>query len=107
MQAGKLRHKIELQSVDRSTLDDYGQSVDTLTTYATVWGSIAPLTGRKVEIAQQVNAEATHEVIIRYRDDVKADDYILFGSRKFAIVSNLNIDERNRTIEILCKEVVE
>ena len=104
MKAGKLRHRLALQSESSST-DSYGQVTDTYSTYATVWGSITPLKGLELIHAQQVQSEVTHKCIIRYNSSLDTKDRIVFDSRTFEIISILNADERNIYQEVWCKEI--
>ena len=112
VRAGDLRHRVSLQKTV-VTRDDYGEQIETWTTYATVWARISPLRGQELIQAQQVHAEATHEVELRYRHsstsntlNISQVDRILFGTRILEIVNLLIPDERKRNYILLCKEVV-
>lgn len=104
MRAGKLRHKIEIQSVSGSE-NDFGERVDEWTTDATVSAAIEPLRGSERLLAQQVQANVSHLIIMRYRA-VTSDQRVKFGSRIFDIQAVLNIDERNRETHLACAEAV-
>jgi SPP1 family predicted phage head-tail adaptor len=104
MQAGKLRHQITLEQ-NTGVEDTAGQVVDNWTPFATnLWASIRPLTGEEVLQAQQVQAEVTHEVKLRYLAGVTPQLRVLFGARVFNILSVVNTDERNYELVLLCKE---
>jgi SPP1 family predicted phage head-tail adaptor len=103
--AGTLRHKINLQS-KTGTPDEYGEPIESWTTYATVRARISPLSGEELIAAQQVQAETTHNVEIRYRAAVTTTNKIIFGSRTLEIVSIVNPDERNKNQILLCRELV-
>ena len=105
MQVGKLRHKVELKHLSQ-TQNTYGEPVDTWTKYADVWASIEPLSGRELLLAQQVNAELTLRVIIRYHSAMVVTDRIIKDSRTLEVVNIINKNERNEQMELLCKEVV-
>ena len=69
MQSGKLRHKVTLQRrVD--TQQTGGQAVHSYTDIATVRAMIAPFRGREFIAAQQIQADLTTEITIRFRNDV-------------------------------------
>jgi len=55
--------------------------------------------------ADQMQAETTIRVRIRYNSSVEPEDRIWFGTRILEIVSIINFDERNRHMELLCKEI--
>lgn len=106
MNIGALRHRLTFKSTN-TTADSFGEvSESPTTTVATVWGSINPLSGRELLQAQQVQAEVTHRVRIRYRSGLDPSMQIVFGTRTFDIVSIINLEERDREIEILCKELL-
>lgn len=105
MKAGKLRHRLALQSGTAST-DTYGAVTYAYTTYDTVWGSITPLRGLELIHAQQVQSEVTHKCFIRYNSTVTTTDRILFDSRTFEITSILNSEERAIYQEVWCKEIL-
>jgi len=71
---------------------------------AKIWASIRPLSGRELWQAQQVQADVTHAVRIRYRNGVDATKALGFDGRQLNIVAVLNVEERNRTLELLCLE---
>lgn len=104
MEIGKLRHRITFQD-SVPTPDGYkGSSEVTWTNFVTVWASVKPLTGREYFFSQQVKAEVTHRVKIRYRDDITVKMQILFGTRVFGIESIFDIEERHEVLEIFCRE---
>ncbi|MFA5866915.1 MAG: phage head closure protein [Actinomycetota bacterium] len=105
MRAGQLRHKIVIQQVLLSQ-DAYGASVETLSTFATVWTSIEPISGREYFDSAKLNAEITHRIRIRYTAGITPDMKVLFGSRTFDILSIIDREERNREMELMCAEVV-
>ena len=105
MKAGKLRHRLSLQSGTESQ-DDYGQVTETFAEFAEVWGSITPLRGLELIHAQQVQSEVTHKCFIRYNSSIDTKDRIVFGSRTFEIMSILNADERDVYQEVWCKEIL-
>lgn len=105
MQAGKLRHRITLQAASTAK-DGYGEDIQTFGTLATVWASIEPLRGRELLLAQQISAEITFRIRIRYNASLAAEDRVIFGSRTFEIIAVLNKDERDEQIELMAKEVL-
>ena len=65
MQAGKLRHRVQIQA-PTDVRDDHGGNTRTWTTIATVWGSVEPLSGRELFEAQQVHARAAVRIRVRH-----------------------------------------
>lgn len=76
MKVGKLRHRIILQQrADAENAN--GEVIPTWTDLAEVWGSIEPVSGREYFAAQQVNAEITARIVIRYMAGVNAAGRLL------------------------------
>lgn len=103
MQIGKLRHYVDLQS-SSDVPNEVGEREKTWTTFASVWASIEPLSGRKLLQYQHLNAELSHRIVIRYNSSVTSKCRIVFGTRIFDINVVKNLEERNIYLEILGKE---
>jgi SPP1 family predicted phage head-tail adaptor len=104
MNAGKLRHRVALQSCTTAK-DAAGEDIRTYSTYDTVWAEIKALAGRELESAQQISEEITYKINIRYHTTVVSDHRILFGARIFEIVTVTDPDERNIELNLMCKEI--
>jgi SPP1 family predicted phage head-tail adaptor len=73
--------------------------------FASTWASIRAMTGRDLEKAQQVVAEVTHKVVIRYMPGVLAKMLVqLPDGRIFLIQAIMDPDERKVELWLLCKE---
>lgn len=85
-------------------------------TVVTRWASIKPLSGRELFMAQQVRADVTHKVVLRYFKDgttfslragVKPTMRLVYQQRrKLNVVSCIDIDELHEELELLCIEEV-
>lgn len=64
MNPGDLRHRVSIQT-NTPTDDPNGGKVPSWATDSTVWAKVMTLAGRKLEIARQIDAEATVEVKMR------------------------------------------
>jgi SPP1 family predicted phage head-tail adaptor len=113
MRAGDLRRRISIQSRS-ATQDAAGQQVTTWSDYMTgVPADIQALSGRELLIAQSAQSQVTHTITVRYTvllaDPIKVGGmravYVNGGvTRYFDIAGALNVDERNKTIEMSCAE---
>ena len=103
--AGKLDKRVTLQSATEAR-DGHGQAIPIWSDVATVWAVIDPIRGREYFAAQQVSAETTHRVTIRWRSGVSPKWRVVYGSRTFRIESVINVRERNEQIELMCVEVL-
>jgi len=102
---GELRHLITI-TLDVATggVGDRGQGEYTTTTLGQMWAKIEPLTGRKMEIARQLVATATHTITCRPLDGVIPACKVVFGDRTFNVGSVVNKLERGILLELLCSE---
>lgn len=69
-----------------------------------VAGCVQPMTGREYQEAQKIRAETTYKITTRYFPNISTDMKVLFKNRTFEIVSVLNIEERNRELQIVATE---
>lgn len=105
MRSGKLRHRINIESISE-TKDDFGGHSQSGNNVETRSASIEPLSGRELTYAQGIASEASYKITIRWRDGIDTQHRIKFGNRIFHILAKLNTDERNRELILLCKEVI-
>ena len=105
MNVGKLRHRITIQR-QVNDVNDFGAPVTSWKNVATVWADIRPLSGREYFSAQQVQSEVTTQIWLRHLDGIKPTMRVKFGKRIFEILSVLNTQERNISLQLMCKEVL-
>ncbi len=108
MFAGQLRHTITIQR-RTSTLDDYGQKVNTWSTVATTRANIRPVGGKEQKAGMEMMAKLTHTVAVRYQSalvpPLEASTWrVMFGTRVLNIVNSRNLEEKNRWIIFECEE---
>jgi SPP1 family predicted phage head-tail adaptor len=108
MRAGQLRHRVTIQRlVEGSPQQDAGGTPDDAwSEYFTCYAEVAPLRGRELIAAQQVNSEVTGTIRIRYRDDktVTTAMRAVFESRNFDILAVVDPLERHRELVLYVKE---
>lgn len=108
---GKLRHRITIESAATAQGSD-GFEQKTWMELATVWAAISTIGGREFFQAKQVNAELSHEVTVRWRPGITAEQRIRFEdlangtTRYFDILSVRNPDERRVVLYLYCRELV-
>ncbi len=103
MQAGKLRYLVTVQQ-PTDTPNSFGEPVITWAALVRTHASIEPLSGRELWNAQQVQAQVTHRVRLRYYPGVMAKMRVSYGSRYLNIESVIDPEERHRELELLCTE---
>jgi SPP1 family predicted phage head-tail adaptor len=108
VQAGRLRKRLDLETPNTAKDSFGGTPLEPWAPITTMWGSVEPLSGRELLLAQQVQAEVTHRVRVRYVATHVPTAVMRFtlGARHFQILSGINVDERNRELELMCKELV-
>jgi SPP1 family predicted phage head-tail adaptor len=105
MDAGRLRHRVELQRVSVA-LDSHGDSVETWATLAEVWASIEPLSGREFLQASSTTSDVTVRIIVRGRSDIALTpkDRVLYGTRAFDIRHVVDWGGRGVEWHLMCTE---
>ena len=107
MQAGKLRHRIQIQH-KTDVINEIGGNAPTWATFLTIYANVLPANGREIFNAQQVVADVTHHIQIRRQTTAITPAHrIQHKSRTFEIKSVIEKDERLREQMIMAKEVTE
>lgn len=110
MRAGRLRHRLVLQQPVTSRDADTNEKITVWTTVATVWGGIEPIKGKERVSAQELDAAYDVRLPMRYSSEISGMDATwraTSGGRVYAFQSVINMDERNREIEVLASEGVQ
>lgn len=103
MKAGKLRHKIIIQSLTE-TQDGFGEGIKSPSTFATRRASIKNLRGGEKFTAQQVNSDAQVLFTIRYLSGVTTKMRVSYSGRVFDILYVDNGAERDTETRLECRE---
>jgi SPP1 family predicted phage head-tail adaptor len=103
---GQLRCLVEVQKPGQVKQDDYGDTENAWATIATVWAAIEPLSGNERWSAQQVGAEVSHKITVRWMRVIDSKMRIVYQSRVFNFQSVRDPDERHRWLEIMATEQV-
>lgn len=107
MNAGRLKHLIDIEHNTATASDISGSPAVWVALYTGLWAAIWPLKGDEALVGMQIQATVSHRVRIRFHKGILPGMRLRLGSRYFSIVAPpINIDERNREIELLCSEVI-
>lgn len=101
LQAGKLRERVTIQTVTR-TSDGGGGFTEAWANTATVWARVEPLTGREAFEAMQVASTMSHRVVIRKRTVTPQQRVIWKG--KTLRINAVRPDEIDEAVELYCQE---
>ncbi|KXU38748.1 head-tail adaptor protein, partial [Ventosimonas gracilis] len=80
MQAGKLRHRVEIQRAINSQDAQSGANIEAWQTIARVWASLEPLSARDFIAAQAAQNQITARAVIRYRKQITAGMRLIHAS---------------------------
>lgn len=103
MRIGDLTHRVTLQKPTR-TADGMGGYTVTWSDEEQCWAAIWPVSATERIQAGQQASSITHRVRLRYREDLRADWRIQYGTRYFAILGIVNPNESDRMLDVLCQE---
>jgi SPP1 family predicted phage head-tail adaptor len=89
-----------------SAQNTFGEAIKTYVNLCTAWIKIIPLQGLELYQAQQLHAEATYAIKMRYRAGIVSTLRLKYKARYFDILYVQNVGENNTELNLLCKEVV-
>lgn len=98
---GELKRVITFK---RNVGEDDWDTETTQNEVCTCWAKITSIGGKQYWEAQSIGASVTHEIYIRYRDDIDNSMIICYKNREFDMVYMVDIDEDEKYIKILAKE---
>jgi SPP1 family predicted phage head-tail adaptor len=109
MRAGKLRHKLLIQTGALSPDGTTGENSKNWTTTWTAYGSVRAVTGGETWLANTTHTDLTHVINLRGSQSVNITQSmrILFGTRVFEILDPNNMSEIDKEWQIQVKEVPE
>ena len=105
MNIGKLRHRITLQRLTKAR-NDFGEVEESWRDLARLWAEVKPVSGNETFTSKQFAAITSHEVWLRFRNDIKASDRIMdHRGNHLDIKAILDIGGRGCTLKLLCQQV--
>lgn len=105
MSLGKMRHKIQFESRDK-TSDGAGGFSSSWDEAKEVWAHMKPASMRENFRGMKISEETSYEFTIRYQTGISAGQRIKYNDRIFNVKSVLNRDERDKYLDILAEEGV-
>lgn len=103
--AGSLREPLTIQRKVAVSDGMGGQAIQWID-LATVRGDVRPLSGRESVQAMQLQASLTHRIYIRYRADLTPADRLVMRGQPLQIRAIVNVEMRNRWLELACDQGV-
>ena len=101
---GSLRERVELKQ-NTQTMDAAGGHSDNYVSLGQVWARISASNGALDVSGDARNAKINFEIIIRFRDDLKPGDQIIYRSEKLEIISLADLNGRRAYLQIICSQI--
>ncbi len=86
MPVGKMRHRINIQTISR-TADGMGGNSHSFTTTISVWGMVEGLVGNERVEGGQIESRQRYKFTLRYNSSLTVDDRLNYDSKDFRILS--------------------
>jgi SPP1 family predicted phage head-tail adaptor len=99
----RLDRKISIQELIKSP-DGQGGKEQSWQEIFSTFANLKPMSANQVLFSANLQHRVTHKVYIRYRSGLNISQRIIYGDRIFQIRGIINIDERNRWLEISTEE---
>jgi SPP1 family predicted phage head-tail adaptor len=108
MNPGDLRTSVVIQQKIVTSRNSSGEDVFTWTTVATLWCDVRPMSGRELEAAQQIHAEARWKIKTHYPSvTIKRAMRAVIGTRILDILDAEDPGNKEREFVMIAKEWVE
>lgn len=105
LQLGLLRQRL-VHEVPVESRDLDGGVVTEWRAMGVLWAHVEPLSGRKLELARQLEPRVSHRVTLRFHPSLKVRDRLLLhSSRALHVHSVIDTDERHDETVVLAEEV--
>jgi len=104
--AGRLNKWVKFQRRAAGE-DDFGNPDGRWRDIAKSRAEVWPLVGREYFAAQQVQAETTYRITVRYVPslrNLKTNDRVIYGEKVLDIQSVMNVGENNVVLQVMCIE---
>lgn len=101
--AGLLDQRVTLQTAT-VTRDTVGGPVETWADTVTVWAQVKPLSGKQIAQAQQVSADISKAVTLRYRTGITAAMRIKFNDNTTAKIHWIEEYRREGRLVLACED---
>lgn len=99
-----MQQRLTLQSAS-VVADGAGGIVTSWTTIATVWGALRPLPITQSWAQQTDEKRVTHNLRLRWRNNIATGMRLQLGTRNFLIHALVNQDESGRWLDALVEEI--
>jgi len=102
---GRMRYRVKVENAT-NTRDTGGGISQVYNSINFLYADIKPKSANSSYRQGMVQEKVTHELTIRFMDNISTNSRISFGTRLFDVKGIINIDERDRFLKLLCEEGV-
>ena len=100
---GTLTDRVQLKRREM-TNEDEGGHVALFVPVTNLWARVRSLTGRQGTSADGRAVEISHSVVVRFRNDVKPGDRMVYRGRNLDVVSAADLNGRRAYLSCACSE---
>lgn len=104
MKAGKLRHRISVYRHAEET-GLAGDSTGIEIMIGQFWASVSPISSREIVASDQDFSDVTHEIRMRYCQDIRANQFARLGTQVFQFLHVQDWENRHIELKIIAREV--
>ena len=104
MNPGMRRHRVWVESNHPAQASRGVVAPDNWIADFPKWARLEPLSGRELEYARQVVADATHKVTMLYTDEITTKNRLNYDGRIFSIEAIQDKEERRVEMTLICIE---
>lgn len=105
MRAGKMRHRITL-TTRTLAVDAFGQQIETWASPVTVWAEVMQLPVGEQQAYEVTEQKSRINIFMRYLAGVSTSSRVAYAGLDYNIVSVINLEGRNATIEMSAERIV-
>ena len=102
---GKMRYRVKVEN-STNTRDAGGGISQSFSPVTYIYANIKPTNANSTYRQGMVQEKVTHEVTIRYMNNISTNSRVTYGTRNFNVKGIVNVDERDRFLKLLCEEGV-
>lgn len=103
LHSGLLRQQITIER-ETQTKDSVGGYSSSWATHIQPFAFVKPISGLERLHAMKLETNVTHKIYIRYVSGLTTKDRVAFNSREMQIHSIINLEERDKWLELTCIE---
>jgi len=91
---GNFKQRVSIERYT-TTSDGMGGTTQTYSEVGKVWANIIPLSGKKRLEFGKLDSTVTHEILMRYKEDISDQDRLKYKGKNYTLKFKINEDEEN------------